>query len=108
VNASHWFGVVALGASLALVGCSKETSANKSAGQGAKMHNVNGTVLAVDASKPSVKIDHEDIPGVMNAMKMTFEVENDKVLEGIKPGDHVRGHLKAEDGKFTIVHLEKH
>jgi protein SCO1/2 len=105
VNAFHrWLLPVAF--SVALVGCGKEST--RSAAPPDKLHEVNGTVLAVDVSKPSVKLDHEDIPGIMKAMKMTFGVESPKVLDGIQPGDHVRGHLRVEGGKFTIVHLEKH
>jgi protein SCO1/2 len=108
MNATHWLGWLVMVASLALTGCSNNNPAGKSVASGDKLHEVRGTVLAVDASKPSVKLDHEDIPGIMEAMKMTFDVESPGVLQGIQPGDRVHGQLKVGAGQFTIVHLQKH
>lgn len=55
-----------------------------------------------------MKLDHEAIPTLeMDAMVMVYEVENAKVLEGLKVGDEVQGHLRMESGKHIITHLEK-
>ena len=61
----------------------------------------------MDVAKPSVKLDHEDIPGLMKGMQMEFAVENAKVLEGLKAGDQVQSQLKVESGKHIVTHLEK-
>ena len=62
----------------------------------------------MDTGKPSVKLDHEEIPELkMNAMEMDYAAENAKMLEGIKVGDQVQGLLKVESGKYTIIRLEK-
>jgi hypothetical protein len=61
----------------------------------------------VDAPNKTVKLDHEDIPGLMKAMVMEFRVDNPKVLEGLKPGDNVHGKLKVESGQYIVTHLEK-
>ena len=73
----------------------------------AKEYPIKGKVLAVDPSKPSVKLDSEEIPGVMQAMEMEYAVGQAKLLEGIKIGDQVQGQLRVEDGKYTITRLEK-
>lgn len=94
---------------LAIAGCTNSSTAPPAGKQATaqKEYPIKGKVVAVDAAKPSVKLDHEDIPGLMKGMQMEFAVENAKVLEGLKAGDQVQGHLKVESGKHTITHLEK-
>ncbi len=72
-----------------------------------KEHPIRGKVVAVNPDKSSVKLDHEDIPGLMQGMEMDFAVENPKLLESLKPGDQVQGRLKVESGKPIITALEK-
>ena len=72
-----------------------------------KVYEVKAKVVAVDAEKRTVTLDHEDIPGLMKAMTMKFPVEDAKVLEGIKPGDQIRGRLKVKSGANVITELKK-
>lgn len=95
---------VAVGAA-ALVGCQNQSGSP--AKDAAKVYDVTGKVVSVDPAKKVVELDHEDIPGLMEAMTMEFDVKDSKLLEGIKPGDPVRGKLKAESGKYVITALEK-
>jgi protein SCO1/2 len=99
-----WFLV--LGLSLALLGC-KGGEADKAKLAGEKEYDVRGKVVAVDAAKPAVTLDHEDIPGLMKAMQMEFVVQDPKILEGIKAGDNVQGRLKKGNSGYVITHLEK-
>jgi len=102
MTAWKWFGWPALAIPLFLVGCGqtpKETAA--------KEYDIKGKVTDVAPDKQAVTLDHEDIPGLMKAMKMKFAVADPKVLEGIQAGDQVQGRLRAEDGKYTITRLEK-
>ena len=88
---------------LVLAGC----KGGEQKGTAEKQYPIKGKVVAVDTNKPSVKLDHEDIPGLMKAMEMDFAVENAKLLEGLKPGDQVEGRLEVESGKYVITQLEK-
>jgi protein SCO1 len=72
-----------------------------------KDYEIKGTVVAVAADRSSVTLDHEDIPGLMKAMKMEFRVADPKSLDGLSPGDRVRGRLKAGSGDYVITRLEK-
>lgn len=104
MKTAPWIWVVLLFVSLALAGCQGGDQKNAAG----KEHPIKGKVVAVDASKPSVKLDHEEIPGLnMKAMEMDYAVTNSKMLEGIKLGDQVQGRLKMESGKYIITHLEK-
>ena len=72
-----------------------------------KDYEIKGTVVAIAADRSSVTLDHEDIPGLMKAMKMKFRVADPKSLDGLSPGDRVRGRLKAGSGDYVIARLEK-
>src|SRR5437870_1732067 len=98
----RWLVVLAVTLPLLLVGCKGEEPKTTEARQ----YPVKGKVLALDAKKPSVKLDHEDIPGLMQAMQMTFDVADAKLLDGLKEGDEVQGQLKVEAGKYVITELK--
>ena len=80
---------------------------NSPANKGEKVYDVKGKVVSIDAEKKKVTLDHEAIPGFMAAMTMPFDIENAKLLEGLKAGDLVHGKLKSKDGKHTLTELTK-
>ena len=71
-----------------------------------KVYPLKGTVVSFNAIEKEVTIDHEDIPGLMKAMKMTFTVEEAKLLDGIKAGSRVEGKVKSASGKYIITELK--
>jgi protein SCO1/2 len=87
---------------LVLFGCQKTAES-----PAAKEYDIKGKVVAVDADKKTVTLDHEEIPGVMKAMEMKYPVTDAKVLQGLAPGDQVQGRLEAKGGDYTITRLEK-
>ncbi|MBL8823763.1 MAG: copper-binding protein [Planctomycetia bacterium] len=73
-----------------------------------KVYDLRGTIMSIDKEKNMVMLDHEDIPGLMRAMKMSFPVEDAKLLTNLKEGDKVQGMIKARaDGKNIISDLQK-
>jgi Cu/Ag efflux protein CusF len=89
---------------LGITGC----RGTESKGPAEKQYPVQGKVIAINVDKPSIKLEHEDIPGLMQGMTMDFAVPNAKLLEGLKAGDKVHGRLKVESGKYVITELQKH
>ena len=88
--------------SLASVGC-RQGDVPKD-----KIYDIKGKVVSVDVANKSVKLDHENIPGLMGAMEMSFDVSDAKQIEGLKAGDKVQGKLKVDsEGKRVITQLEK-
>lgn len=59
-----------------------------------KHHGV-GVVKGIEKGGKVLVIQHEAIPGFMEAMTMPFELADPALAKGVKVGDHVR---------FTIVH----
>lgn len=95
-------------ATTALLGCQGQSaSSSQSQGAGAKVYDVRGNVVALDAGKKVVTLDHEDIPGLMKAMTMDFPVGDARVLDGLKAGDAVEGKITSEGGRYSVTSLEK-
>jgi Cu/Ag efflux protein CusF len=72
-----------------------------------KQYDVAGKVISVDGAKRVVRVDHEDIPGLMQAMEMDFKVEKPELLQGIAEGDRVKGRLEVRSGDYIITNLNK-
>ncbi|MFO0809005.1 MAG: copper-binding protein [Gemmataceae bacterium] len=97
-------GLVALSAVTA--GCnSAGTESGKKAAE--NLYDVNGKVTALDREKPSVTLDHEDIPGLMKAMTMEFRVADAKALEGLQVGDAVRAKLRKDGAGYVVTQIAK-
>jgi protein SCO1/2 len=63
----------------------------------ARQYEVRGQILSVDANRRQVLVDHEDIPGFMPAMTMTYQVRDPEVLQDKKPGDLFTATLVVEE-----------
>ena len=69
------------------------TQAGSAAGEDAR-HAVRGMVMKVASSRKSLVVSHDRIPGLMEAMTMSFDVGEASELAGIEPGMTV---------EFTLV-----
>ena len=87
---------------LTMTGCNKTGNDAKE-----KVYDVKSKVVAIEADKKRVKLDHEEIPGYMKAMTMFFTVEDAKMLDGLKDGDDVHGKLRVKDGTSVLIELKK-
>jgi protein SCO1/2 len=66
-----------------------------------------GQVLAVRPEIGEIRIDHEEIPGFMAAMAMSFAVKDTALLEGLARGDLVAGTLVVGQTDAWLSRLEK-
>ena len=93
------------------VACRDHSSANQSSGPGAAVetttYHSRGVVKSIDAKRPSIKIDHEDIPGLMPAMTMEFYVRDVSLLEGIKTGDTIEFTVENGVSGLSIAEIKK-
>ena len=98
------------------IGCQQEptssttdkngSGAKQPADSAAKDYPIHGKVVAVSPDRDSVTIDHQDIPGLMKAMEMKFQVKQPEVLEGIQAGSTVQGQLTVDGGDYVITRLQ--
>ena len=55
----------------------------------AKYYQLKGTVISVDVGHEQIIVNHEAIPGFMEAMTMSYGVKDDAALKQLKPGDRI-------------------
>ncbi len=68
-------------------------------------YEVTGIVQAVNIEDQQIKIAHEEIPGFMPAMTMSFDVESPDLLEDVEPGMKVQFDLTRDGTMLTIESL---
>lgn len=86
---------------LALVACDVAEHSAK-----IQTYRVKGTVETVVADQNHVVIDHEDIPGLMPGMTMSFDVPNPAVLSKMREGQEVEFVLELRDRSFRIIDVD--
>ena len=77
----------------------------KLASQTPDTYSGRGIVRAIHPQRGEVVIEHEDIPGLMLAMTMPFEVADPALLEGLSPGQTVDFVITLEAGIHRVVSL---
>jgi Cu/Ag efflux protein CusF len=66
-----------------------------------------GKVTKINTKDGSVELDHEEIKGVMPAMKMEFFVIDSAILKGLAVGDEVSFVLRYKDGQEIVTEIAK-
>jgi Cu/Ag efflux protein CusF len=61
----------------------------------------------LDPKLPSIKIDHEDIAGLMPAMEMDFAVTEVSLLNGLAVNDRIDFTVVDNTGQMTITAIKK-
>jgi protein SCO1 len=84
----------ALAGCLALGGC----GGSKAGGGGERRYDLKGKVVSVEKGRGEVVIDHENVPGLMDAMVMPFTLKDRDALNFVEPGDRIQATLVVSDG----------
>lgn len=71
-----------------------------------KPYRGRGIVRAINAENRTVEIEHEDIPGLMQAMTMRFKVAAPVMLKSISRGQNVVFRIEHTKGEFRIVAIK--
>jgi Cu/Ag efflux protein CusF len=69
-------------------------------------YEATGEVVEIDPDAMHVTIDHDDVPGLMPAMRMRFATRDAGVLHGIAPGSEVRFRLARDGETLRVVAVE--
>lgn len=80
---------------------------NESNSANQKRYDLRGTVVSVDKIQKRAKIDHEAVPGFMDAMTMDFPIHEDWVWEDLVPGVQIRAELVVDSSAKDPYWLEK-
>ncbi len=75
---------------LAFIACSQKHEHSSQASADAKRYELRGKVISVDKVNKKAEIEHEEIPGFMPKMTMTFPIHADWVWDDLVPGVEIK------------------
>lgn len=67
-----------------------------------KHYPIQGEVISTDTGKKLMTVKHGDIPGLMPAMTMTYQVAEPKQIETLQPGDKISADLVVSESKGRL------
>ncbi|HWN76138.1 MAG TPA: SCO family protein [Candidatus Udaeobacter sp.] len=67
-----------------------------------KRYPIQGEVISADPAKKLITVKHGDIPGLMPAMTMTYQVAEPKQIETLQPGDKITADLVVSESKGRL------
>jgi protein SCO1/2 len=67
-----------------------------------KHYPIQGEVISIDPAKKLITVKHGDIPGLMPAMTMTYQVAEPKQIETLQPGDKITADLVVSESKGRL------
>lgn len=76
-----------------------------SASAAADVYEAHGVVKSADPAAKTVTIEHDDIPGLMMGMTMTFSVSDPDVLRGVEPGQVVDFRVRQDEGGYVVTEI---
>lgn len=97
--------VIVLISLLAISGCGSGEAQSDPSKQ--KRYPMKGKVISVDRAAKKAVIDHEEIEGFMEPMRMTFPIHEDWVWDDLKPGAEIRAELVVDSTAKDPYWLEK-
>lgn len=75
-------------------------------GDSTSVYEVRGRVVGQDFGGLALRIDHEPIPGYMEAMRMSFRLANPEEARKVEPGDAIRFLYVVSDRGSSIRDIE--
>jgi protein SCO1/2 len=67
-----------------------------------KHYSIQGEVISADPAKKLLTVKHGDIPGLMPAMTMSYQVAEPKQIESLQPGDKISAELVVSENKGRL------
>jgi protein SCO1 len=79
----------------------------KSGPKDEKVYPLKGTIIARDAADNMLRVNHEEIPGYMEAMTMDYTVKGAKVTELPPDSTRIAGKLHVTDEGVWLTDVKK-
>jgi protein SCO1/2 len=95
---------------IVLAGChsGQKPPAQLSAAQNYKVYQLRGKVVSTDAARGEVTVNHEAIPGWMEAMTMPSKLNDASILSELHPGDVITADVLVSpdpDASYLLDHI---
>jgi protein SCO1/2 len=106
----HIFLAIALLAVAALAGChsAPKPEAQGPAAPSFKVYHLRGKVVSTDSATGEVTLNHEAIPGFMDAMTMPYKLKDPGILSELHPGDTITADVlvsQTPDADVLLDHI---
>ena len=92
---------------LALAACAEDGAPKPLSEPGEKLYVVRGVILSRDADANTLHLDHEQIPGFMEAMKMDYGVRGAEVDALPADGTRIEAKLHVTDRSYWITDVRQ-
>ena len=69
-------------------------------------HQVRGVVISVQPEGAALELNHEAVPGAMDAMIMSLPTRDPVSARALEPGDKIVFELIIENGRGSVGHIE--
>jgi protein SCO1/2 len=102
-TANVWLKILALAALMMVAGC--KSSSGVPAQSATQQYPVRGVVVSVDQASSEIGLDADAIPGLMEAMTMSYKVEDPAALSELHPGDRITATLEAEHDSAGPINM---
>ena len=95
---------------IVLAGCHSvhKPPAPSSANTNYKVYHLRGKVVSTDATRGEVTLNHEAIPGLMEAMTMPYKLKDASILGELHPGDVITADVLVSpdpDADYLLNHI---
>ena len=100
--------VLAVIAVVALGGCHRgqESSPDSSSDSSYKVYKLRGKVVGTNPATGEVTLNHEAIPGFMDAMTMPYKLKDSSIVSELHPGDVITADVLVSQGADASVLLD--
>jgi Cu/Ag efflux protein CusF len=75
--------------------------------EGEKVYTLKGTIVGRDTSENTLRVDHETVPGVMDAMTMSYTVRGATVASLPPDKSRVEAKLHVADDRYWLSDIRK-
>lgn len=87
---------------IGLTGC----QSNEPQAEAPKSHPITGVVLSIDKEKGLITVDHEAVPGEMEAMKMPFSPADPAELSKLHEGDKITADYSVQANGAVLDNIK--
>lgn len=99
--------VLAVIAVVTLGGCHRQQPTDENSTESNyKVYKLRGKVVSTNAATGEVTLNHEAIPGFMQAMTMPYRLKDENILSELHPGDVITADLLVAQGPDATVRLD--
>jgi protein SCO1 len=91
---------------VALAGCHSGQNSNTQSNAGVTVYHLRGKVVSTDAAHGIVVLDHEAIPGFMDAMTMPYQLKDTSIVSELHPGDVITADVLVQKNAEETVLLD--